>query len=459
MGGGTKDDRGLLSLVPRRRVADVSLASSTLSQRAVSTKHIESNKTSKQSSKETYGLPPRIPAKVENYLPKAYRSDYRGANESPNKRRKMAAGIFPDRPDKPNEMYASPSLSRSFQRLRHRQHRNTPERNATISRENSPQVISRQRTPSLTTQFQQQHFGRRQSGPASPVMSLPTSHSNKLPAVPALARPGEWQSFEDRLDNVEVPSERIKGICVSYTISEDMSGDGGNRILSRIGEKMRDSCEGKLRVRGSYIDRWSLKHEREAVGDDNGLQYHTQPQQQRPSHRPLPFGQSPSRTGSRLATGGLEDLKGSRARSSSNDYNRPKKGKPAEFERIVYCVGDPTSPKERTPHTNGICSASAMNQVIRISLRAVFVMMVTNFAVNVKSNLSKFTLMDHGLQTKGYSRVLRLRLSLRLRLRYFFASIALLNVNDMNERKKRLLNCKQREEPRLKDDACFSVHP
>ena len=86
-------------------------------------------------------------------------------------------------------------------------------------------------------------------------------------------------------------------------------------------------------------------------------------------------------------------------------------------------------------------------------------MMVTNFAVNVKSNLSKFTLMDHGLQTKGYSRVLRLRLSLRLRLRYFFASIALLNVNDMNERKKRLLNCKQREEPRLKDDACFSVHP
>jgi hypothetical protein len=57
---------------------------------------------------------------------------------------------------------------------------------------------------------------------------------------------------------------------VSYTISEDMSGDRENKILSRISEKKRDSCEVRLRIRGSYGDRWSLKHGREAVGDGNG---------------------------------------------------------------------------------------------------------------------------------------------------------------------------------------------
>jgi hypothetical protein len=55
-----------------------------------------------------------------------------------------------------------------------------------------------------------------------------------------------------------------------YTISEDMSGDCENKILSRISEKKRDSGEVRLRVRGSYGDRWSLKHGREAVGDGNG---------------------------------------------------------------------------------------------------------------------------------------------------------------------------------------------
>ena len=52
--------------------------------------------------------------------------------------------------------------------------------------------IHRQRSPSLTTQFQQAHFGRRQSGRGSPpVMSLPsphsTSHGPKLPAIAGLA--------------------------------------------------------------------------------------------------------------------------------------------------------------------------------------------------------------------------------------------------------------------------------
>ena len=49
--------------------------------------------------------------------------------------------------------------------------------------------INRQRSPSLTTQFQQQHFGRRQSSRASPPgMSLPSPHaSSHGPRLPALA--------------------------------------------------------------------------------------------------------------------------------------------------------------------------------------------------------------------------------------------------------------------------------
>jgi hypothetical protein len=56
--------------------------------------------------------------------------------------------------------------------------------------------INRQRSPSLTTQFQQQHFGRRQSGRASPTgMSLPSPHGisqgPKLPALTGLAPPDQ----------------------------------------------------------------------------------------------------------------------------------------------------------------------------------------------------------------------------------------------------------------------------
>lgn len=48
--------------------------------------------------------------------------------------------------------------------------------------------INRQRSPSLTTQFQQQHFGRHQSGRSPPPgMSLPSPHSTQGPKLPALA--------------------------------------------------------------------------------------------------------------------------------------------------------------------------------------------------------------------------------------------------------------------------------
>ncbi|RFU24434.1 hypothetical protein B7463_g11906, partial [Scytalidium lignicola] len=58
-----------------------------------------------------------------------------------------------------------------------------------------PSAIGRQRSPSLTTQFQQQHFGRRQSGRNSPPgMPLQSPHGPphggpKLPALSGLAPP------------------------------------------------------------------------------------------------------------------------------------------------------------------------------------------------------------------------------------------------------------------------------
>ena len=75
--------------------------------------------------------------------------------------------------------------------------------------------INRQRSPSLTTQFQQQHFGRRQSGRASPVMSLPsphtTSHSNKLPALATLAPPGERYTVPSQNPNQHNPPNGSHG--------------------------------------------------------------------------------------------------------------------------------------------------------------------------------------------------------------------------------------------------------
>jgi hypothetical protein len=101
------------------------------------------------------------------------------------------------------------------------------------------------------------------ANPQHPIHAHPIQRSNTL-WVPRLKSPTTFQ------DSTELPPENIKRICVSYTISEDMSGDRGNKILSRISEKKRDSCEVRLRVRGSYGDRWSPKHPPEAVEDANG---------------------------------------------------------------------------------------------------------------------------------------------------------------------------------------------
>lgn len=64
-------------------------------------------------------------------------------------------------------------------------------------------MINRQRSPSLTTQFQQQHFGRRQSGRNSPPnVSLPSpriSHTSKLPGLSSLAPPEQRYTLSSQI--------------------------------------------------------------------------------------------------------------------------------------------------------------------------------------------------------------------------------------------------------------------
>jgi hypothetical protein len=54
---------------------------------------------------------------------------------------------------------------------------------------------------------------------------------------------------------------------------------------------------------------------------------------------------SPFKTAN-MDSGSFEDLKGSRAGSGSDDYDRPKRGK---LEKVVYCVRYPTEPQRTSP--------------------------------------------------------------------------------------------------------------
>ncbi|KFY59937.1 hypothetical protein V496_05478 [Pseudogymnoascus sp. VKM F-4515 (FW-2607)] len=66
-------------------------------------------------------------------------------------------------------------------------------------------------------------------------------------------------------DSTEVHLECKGKIQVSYTISEDLSGNRKKNILSRISKKKRDSRDVRLRIGSSYADRWNLRGRREPV--------------------------------------------------------------------------------------------------------------------------------------------------------------------------------------------------
>lgn len=67
--------------------------------------------------------------------------------------------------------------------------------------------ISRQRSPSLTTQFQQQQFGRRQSDRSSPQgLSLPSPYSSKLPALSGLVPPEPRYTLPSQTSSQQTPT-------------------------------------------------------------------------------------------------------------------------------------------------------------------------------------------------------------------------------------------------------------
>ncbi|KAI9640887.1 hypothetical protein NHQ30_010728 [Ciborinia camelliae] len=87
--------------------------------------------------------------------------------------------------------------------------------------------ITRQRSPSLTTQFQQQHFGRHQSGRSPPPgMSLPSPHSAqgpKLPALTGLAPPDTRFTLTSQLSNQQSPGNGQQGSQQQQTIQQSTS--------------------------------------------------------------------------------------------------------------------------------------------------------------------------------------------------------------------------------------------
>ncbi|KAF7879012.1 hypothetical protein EAF04_000212 [Stromatinia cepivora] len=87
--------------------------------------------------------------------------------------------------------------------------------------------ITRQRSPSLTTQFQQQHFGRHQSGRSPPPgMSLPSPHSAqgpKLPALTGLAPPDTRFTLTSQSSNQQSPGNAQQGSQQQQPIQQSTS--------------------------------------------------------------------------------------------------------------------------------------------------------------------------------------------------------------------------------------------
>lgn len=115
-----------------------------------------------------------------------------------------------------------------------------------------PTSINRQRSPSLTTQFQQQHFGRRQSGRGSPPgMSLPSplgvSHAHKLPALSNLAPPDQRYTLPSQAQAQQNPANGSHGIQHGQTMPTSPSAlyqTQGGMASSRVAPSSHPQPQG-----------------------------------------------------------------------------------------------------------------------------------------------------------------------------------------------------------------------
>lgn len=94
-------------------------------------------------------------------------------------------------------------------------------------------AISRERSPSLATQFQQQHFGRRQSGRSSPPgMALPSphamSHGAKLPSLslPGLAPPEPRFTLSSQTPSQQQQQQQQNGLAPQAIPQGQAQGSG-----------------------------------------------------------------------------------------------------------------------------------------------------------------------------------------------------------------------------------------
>lgn len=94
-----------------------------------------------------------------------------------------------------------------------------------------PPAIARDRSPSLATQFQQQHFGRRQSGRSSPPgMALPSphamSHGAKLPSLslPGLAPPESRFTLSSQTPSQQQQQQQQNGLSSQATSQAQTQG-------------------------------------------------------------------------------------------------------------------------------------------------------------------------------------------------------------------------------------------
>jgi len=119
--------------------------------------------------------------------------------------------------------------------------------------------LNRQRSPSLTTQFQQQHFGRRSSDRSSPQgMSLPSPYSSKLPAISGLAPPEPRYTLPS-----QIPAQQQAPTNGAQQLSQaSHSGSSGNPMFQPL---MTGSGQG----RGHHPGNGPPSHQGSGSGDSS----------------------------------------------------------------------------------------------------------------------------------------------------------------------------------------------